>query len=140
MVTSPSAVPDSHSTQSTRTAVPGPIRAGPRRSVPVPTVIRAMAGAPQNCAITGLAACARARSGYRVQCTPQATISVISTAAASAHTTVANTRSPARCSGRVAAAMATMPVPMTAANQFGPRSRNTSPGRSSSLSRPNGLG
>ena len=94
--------------------------------MPAPTVIRAMAGAPQNCAITGLAACARARSGYRVQCTLQARIRAISMVAASAHTTVANTRSPGRCSGRMAAALATMPVPMTAANQFGPRSRNTS--------------
>src|SRR5690349_5271902 len=49
-------------------------------------------------------------------------------AAASAHTAVANTRSPGTCSGRTAAALATMPVPMTEANQFGPMSRNTSPG------------
>jgi len=138
-VTSPSAVPASHSTQSALTAAPGPIRPPPRSSVPVPTVIRAMAGAPQNCAITGLAACARARSGYRVQCTLQAAIRAISMADASAHTTVANTRSPGSRSGKVAAAMATMPVPMTEANQFGPMSRKTSPGRSSSLSRPNGL-
>ena len=34
----------------------GPIRPRPRTSVPAPTVIRAIAGAPQNCAITGLAA------------------------------------------------------------------------------------
>ena len=55
-VTSPSAVPASHSTQSMPTAAAGPIRPRPRISVPVPTVIRAMAGGPQNCAITGLAA------------------------------------------------------------------------------------
>jgi hypothetical protein len=55
-VTRPSAVPASHSTQSIPIAAASPIRAGPRSSVPVPTVIRAMAGAPQNCAITGSAA------------------------------------------------------------------------------------
>ena len=65
-------------------------------------------------------------------------MSPVSMAAASAHTAVANTRSPGTCSGRTAAALATMPVPMTEANQFGPMSRNTSPGRSRSLSKPNG--
>ena len=73
-VTRPSAVPASHSTQSMPTAA-GPITLRPRTSVPAPTVIRAIAGAPQNCAITGFEACARARSGYRVQCTTQAAIS-----------------------------------------------------------------
>ncbi len=106
--------------------------------MPAPTVIRAIAGAPQNCAITGLEAWARARSGYRAQCTLKATIRAISIAEASPHIAVANTRSPGSCSDRTAPALATMPVPMTAANQFGPRSRNTSPGRSSSLNRPNG--
>ena len=60
VVTSPSAVPADHSTQSARTAqAPAPLSS----SVPVPTVISAMAGAPQNCAMTGSAACPRARSG-----------------------------------------------------------------------------
>ena len=104
----------------------------------MPTVIRAIGGAPQNCAITGLAACPRARSGYRVQCTAHATVSAISAVAASAHTAVANTRRPGTYTGSAAPALATIPVPMTDAYQFGPRSRNTSRGRSSSLSRPKG--
>ena len=54
-VTRPSAVPASHSTQSMPIAA-GPIRPRPRTSVPAPTVISAIAGAPQNCAITGFEA------------------------------------------------------------------------------------
>ena len=42
---------------------PDSIRPRPSTSVPVPTVISAIAGAPRNWAITGLAACARARAG-----------------------------------------------------------------------------
>ena len=37
------------------------------------------------------------------------------------HTAWANARKPGTCSGSVAPAVATMPVPMTEANQFGPR-------------------
>jgi hypothetical protein len=62
-VTSPSAVPAPHSTQSALTAAAVPIRPPPRSRVPVPTVMSAIAGAPQNWAITGFAAWARARSG-----------------------------------------------------------------------------
>jgi hypothetical protein len=138
-VTSPSPVPASHSTQPMPTAVPGPSSPRPRMSVPAPTVISAIGGAPQNCAITGLAAWPRARSGHRTQCTAQAAVSAVSATAAMIHTTVAKTRSPGMLSGRLAPAMATMPVPMTAANQFGPRSRNRCSGRSSSFSRPNGM-
>ena len=137
-VTRPSAVPAAHSAQSAVTAAPVPIRPRPSSSVPAPTVSRAIGGAPQNWAMTGLAAWPRARSGYRIQCTAHAAVSAISAAAASAHTAVANTRSPGIRTGRTAPALATMPVPITAANQFGPISRNTSPGRSNSRSRPNG--
>ena len=42
----------------------------------------------------------------------------------------------ASCTGRVAAAVATMPVPITEANQFGPRLANASDGRSRSRSGP----
>ena len=55
------------------------------------------------------------------------------------HTAVANQRSPGTWSGRTALALATMPVPITEANQFGPRSRKMSPGRSRFLNRPNGV-
>ena len=54
-VARPSAVPASHSTQSMPTAA-GPITFWPRTSVPAPTVSSAIAGAPQNCAITGFRA------------------------------------------------------------------------------------
>ena len=138
VVTSPSAVPAAHSAQSASTAAVCPIRLGPRISVPVPTVISAIAGAPQNCAATGLPASARTRSGYRIKRTAQAVVRASRAAAASAHTTVANVRSPGTRKGRSAPAMATMPVPMIDAYQFGPRSRTKSPGRSSSLSKPNG--
>ena len=48
-----------------------------------------------------------------------ATISTASSTTASAHTTVANARSPGTRSGRLTAAVATMPVPMTDAKRFG---------------------
>ncbi len=139
-MTSPSAVPAPHSAQSASTAARSPIHSRPSSSVPAPTVISAIAGAPQNCAITGLFAYARARWGYRVQCTAQAAVSRTRKAAASAHTASANACSPGTWNGSVAAAIATIPVPMIAANQFGPRSRKTSPGRSRSFSIPNGRG
>ena len=137
-VTSPSAVPRPHSTQSASIAAPSPIQSLPRSSVPVPTVISAIAGAPQNGAMTGLFACARARSVCLVQCTAHAAVSATSAAAASAQTTSANTCKPGTRKGSVAAAIATIPVPMMDAYQFGPRSRKTSLGRSRSLSIPNG--
>ena len=87
--------------------------------MPVPTVISAIAGAPQKCAMTGCLACPRARSGYRIQCTAQAAVRPISITAASPHTTVANPRSPGIRNGRIAPALATMPVPITAATNSG---------------------
>ena len=87
--------------------------------------------------MTGLFACARARSVCFVQCTAHAADSATSQAAASTQTTSANTCRPGTRKGSVAAATATIPVPMTDANQFGPMSRKTSPGRSRSLSIPN---
>ena len=104
----------------------------------MPTVISAIAGAPQNCAITGLLASARTRSGYRIQRTAQAVVRASRAAAASAHTTVANMCSPGTRNGRSAPATATMPVPMMDAYQFGPSSPKKSPGRSRSFSKPNG--
>ena len=139
-VTSPSAVPAPHSAQSASTAARGPIHSGPSSSVPAPTVISAIAGAPQNWAITGLSACAIARPVCRLQCTAQAAVSATSSPAPSTHTATANACSPGTRNGTVAAAIATIPVPMTAANQFGPRSRKASPGRSRSFSIPNGRG
>ena len=92
--TSPSAVPASHSAQSTSTAAAGPSHPRPRISVPVPTVISAIAGAPQNWAMTGLSAWPRARSGYRTQCTAQAAVRATRAAAARTHTAVANSCRP----------------------------------------------
>ena len=48
--------------------------------------------------------------------------------AAKAQTVVAAVRKPGNWAGRVAAAFATMPVPMMEANQFGPRFANRSDG------------
>jgi hypothetical protein len=128
-VTSPSAVPSPHSAQSACTAALSPSQSLPTSSVPPPTVISAIAGAPQNCAITGLAACASATSRCRSHCTASAPVKTTSSAAASTHTASANARSPGTRSGSVAAAIATIPVPMTAANQFGATPRTTSPSR-----------
>ena len=49
---------------------------------------------------------------------------------------VAKPRSPGHWTGRVAAAVATMPVPITEANQLGPRLAKASAGRSRSRSGP----
>ncbi|QPE06163.1 hypothetical protein IT882_12205 [Microbacterium schleiferi] len=46
-------------------------------------------------------------------------MSTTNRSAAITHTISANSRSPGTCTGNVAAAVATMPVPMTDANQFG---------------------
>src|SRR5580693_1009038 len=54
--------------------------------------------------------------------------------AASSHTPTASARKPGTWTGRRAAAFATIPVPMTEANQFGPRWRKASLGRSSAPS------
>jgi hypothetical protein len=139
-VTSPSALPRPHSAQSASTAAPSPSQSRPTSSVPPPTVISAIAGAPQNCAMTGFAACASARSRCRIHCTASAPAKATSIAAASTHTASANACSPATRSGSVAAAIATIPVPMTAANQFGATSRTRSPSRGGSLLIPNGRG
>ncbi len=71
--------------------------------------------------MTGLRAWPSAAARCRVQWTISAAASTTSHPAASTQTTVANPRSPGHCTGRVAAAVATMPVPITEANQFGPR-------------------
>ena len=55
---------------------------------------------------------------------------------ASAQTMVAAGRSPGNCNGRVAAALATMPVPMIDANQFGVRFDTICPRCSSWRNRP----
>src|ERR1700684_2716433 len=49
---------------------------------------------------------------------------------------VATPRSPGHWTGRVAAAVATMPVPITEANQLGPRLAKASEGRSRSRGGP----
>ncbi len=136
-MTSPSAVPSPHSAQSACTAAASPSQSLPTSSVPPPTVISAIAGAPQNCAITGLAACPSARSLSPRHCTASAAAQTTSIAAASTHTACANTRSPGTRTGSVAAAIATIPVPMTAANQFGATPRTTSPSRCFSALIPN---
>ncbi len=66
---------------------------------------------------------------------PRATCpaSTSSSAAAAAHTTVAAARRPGTVTGRLTAAVATMPVPITVANQFGPRTTVAAAGRSSSV-------
>ena len=67
---------------------------------------------------------------------PRATCpaSTSSSAAAAAHTTVAAARRPGTVTGRLTAAVATMPVPITAANQFGPRATaGAAAGRPSSV-------
>jgi hypothetical protein len=139
-VISPSAVPSPHSAQSVCTAALSPSQSLPTSSVPPPTVISAIAGAPQYCAMTGLAACASARSLCQIHCAASAPVKTTSSAAASTHTASANARSPGTRSGSVAAAIATIPVPMTAANQFGATPRTTSPSRCFSSFIPNGRG
>jgi hypothetical protein len=139
-VISPSAVPSPHSVQSVSTAALSPSQSLPISSVPPPTVISAIAGAPQNWAMTGLAACASARSLCRSHCAASAPVKTTSSTAASSHTASANARSPGTRSGSVAAAIATIPVPMTAANQFGATPRTTSPSRCFSSLIPNGRG
>jgi hypothetical protein len=139
-VISPSAVPSPHSAQSVCTAALSPSQSLPTSSVPPPTVISAIAGAPQYCAMTGLAACASARCLCQIHCAASAPVKTTSSAAASTHTASANARSPGTRSGSVAAAIATIPVPMTAANQFGATPRTTSPSRCFSSFIPNGRG
>jgi len=63
----------------------------------------------------------RATVGCRSQLAPTVTMRMTIHSAAITHTTCANTRRPETWTGRVAAAVATMPVPITDANQFGPR-------------------
>ena len=86
--------------------------------------------------MTGLRAWPSAASRCRAQCTTSAAVSTDEPPAASTHTTVANSRSPGHCTGRVAAAVATMPVPITEANQLGPRLAKASEARSRSWSGP----
>jgi hypothetical protein len=69
--------------------------------------------------MTGSLAWPLAVSRCRSQCTPVAPVTATSIVAASAHTTVAAARRPGNCPGSDAAATATIPVPMTAAYQFG---------------------
>ena len=69
--------------------------------------------------MTGSLWCWRAASRCRRQCSAVTAVRPTSRTAAAAHTTVANARSPANCSGRLAAAVATMPVPMIDVYQFG---------------------
>jgi hypothetical protein len=139
-VISPSAVPSPHSAQSVSTAALSPSQSLPISSVPPPTVTSAIAGAPQYCAITGFSACASAASRYRMKCTASAPVRAASSAAASTQTASANACSPGMRKGSVAAATATIPVPMTTVNQFGATSRATSPSRGGSLLIPNGRG
>jgi len=100
----------------------------------------AQQGSPQNCAITGLSACASARCAVpapvhrpgRGQQDQQP---------GRQHPHRERERvQPGHPGRQAAAAFATIPVPMTTANQFGPRSRKTSPGRSRSFSISNGRG
>jgi hypothetical protein len=85
-VNNPSAVLAPHSTQSASTAAGSPIQSRPSSTVPAPTVISAIAGAPQKCDITRSAAWARARSRCLIQCTAQVAVSAIKSKAASVHT------------------------------------------------------
>jgi hypothetical protein len=48
-------------------------------------------------------------------------MSITSHTVVATHTASANARKPGMCTGNVAPAVATMPLPMTEANQFGPR-------------------
>ena len=86
----------------------------------------AIATAPQNWAMTGFDACERAVAVCRIQCTAQALVSATSRNAAQApdHRRP-DARRPGNWTGRVAAAPATMPVPMIDAYQFGPRFSKT---------------
>src|ERR1700694_4201477 len=70
----------------------------------------------------------RATVGCRTQCAATATSRTTNSTAASTHTTRANTCNPGTRTGKVAAAVATIPVPMTDANQLGPRLPSTWPG------------
>ncbi len=79
----------------------------------MPTVISAIGGAPQNCTSTG-------SSEWLVPRSANAVSTASSSAAASAQTTVAAVCRPGTVTGSVAAAMATIPVPMTQENQLGP--------------------
>ncbi len=70
--------------------------------------------------MTGLLAWPRAVPGWCRQCATVAAETTSSSSPASTHTTWASTRTPGTVTGRVAAAVATMEVPMTEANQLGP--------------------
>ncbi len=59
--------------------------------------------------------------GLRTQWPAIAMLSTSSQTAEASHTTSAKVRSPGTCTGSVAPAVATMPVPITEANQLGPR-------------------
>ncbi|ANZ40146.1 hypothetical protein BBK82_33045 [Lentzea guizhouensis] len=77
-------MPSVHSAQSIASAAGRPIRSAPSRSVPVPTVINAIAGAPQNWDITGSRSCARTVAHVHVR--NAATVRNTSSAASRAHT------------------------------------------------------
>jgi hypothetical protein len=82
--------------------------------------------------MTGFKWWVRAVSLFVTQCMTVAAVSATSSTLAMTHTTVAAARRPATCRGRVAAALATIPVPMTDAYQFGVMFRNMCIGCSSS--------
>src|SRR3954469_17815847 len=76
--------------------------------------------------MTGLSRWARARWGCRIQCPTVAAMTPISNRPASTHTTTANGRNPGTRTGRPAAAVATIEVPITDANQLGPTAASAS--------------
>src|SRR3954462_9697826 len=69
---------------------------------------------------------ARARWGCRIQCPTVAAMTPISNRPASTHTTTAKGRNPGTRTGRPAAAVATIEVPITDANQLGPTAASAS--------------
>ena len=110
------------------TAVDSPMYWDPTSKVAVPTVIRAIGGAPKNWMAIGSFVMARTVSGCRSQCMPTTTINATSSSAASSQATVATTARPGMSTGRIEAATAMTPVPMTDANQLGPSTTRPSMG------------
>ncbi len=97
-------------------------------SVAVPTVIRAIGGAPKNWMAIGSLAMLRTTLRSRSQCSGITMSSTISSAAASAQATVPITVRMGHSTGSVADATAITPVPITDANQLGPRTTRPSIG------------
>ena len=117
-VRNPSTVPIPHRTQPMFTARLSPMYLDPTRIVADATVMNAMGGAPKNWMAIASLAMDRKLSGYCRQFRGMKTSRATSRNTASNQADVVS--SAGTRTGRVAPATATIPVPITEANQFGP--------------------